>query len=75
MHHGKKSVFERLHGVKGHSDLQNRLSKPSSMELDSRPIRRSAKRPINDARKLIVETVAAKVCLPRVNVTPLLLLR
>lgn len=61
---GKKSVFERLNGVKAGSALQSRLSKPSSMELDSRPIRRPAKRPINDARELLVETVAAKVCWP-----------
>ena len=58
---GKKSVFERLNGVKGNSALQSRLSKPSSMELDSRPVRRPAKRPVNDARELLLETVAAKV--------------
>ena len=59
---GKKSVFERLNGVKTNSALQSRLSKPSSMELDTRPVRRPAKHPINDARNLLVKTVAAKVC-------------
>ena len=69
--HGKKSVFQRLNGVKGNSALQSRLSKPSSMEPDSRPSRRPVNRPINDARNLLVETVAAKVWLPLINVIPL----
>ena len=55
-------MFDRLDGGKAKPAVQSRLSKPSSMEVDSRSIRRPAKRPISDARELLLEAVAAKVC-------------
>ena len=60
-----KSVFDRLNQVKGGSALQDRLSKSTPVELESRSIRRAThpiKRPITDASQLLLETVTAKVC-------------
>ena len=59
---GKKSVFQRLAGVRNSSAVQDRLSRPSPTGLDSRPIKPAVKRP-KDARELLMETVAAKVIL------------
>lgn len=59
---GNMSVFDRLAGGKAKPAVQSRLSKPSSMEVDSRSVWRPAKRPISDARELLLEAVAAKVC-------------